>query len=302
MLNPQGMARPLRIRAVIPHFFREGANPVYGSGRDGARLERTLAFLRCLHGLLELRQQPVDLQLDLRQVTGVALPPLQLEGVALPMEIELHVFVRGNDYLAEALALFGPQARLHQLELDDPKQLALEARDWLLRHPQPADLNVYLEDDLVIHDRLWPEKVLWMAECSNQEAVLLPHRYEALRGLGAPPRLYVDGVIDTAPQLAWHQPQEGVASGRFRGVQAVTFDVPLNPHAGCFGLSRQQVERLRGTPLPREGFVGPLETAATYTVGQQFTLLKPSWPHRAFLTVEHAHPSFLGYLRPQRMD
>ena len=62
-------ARPLFIRAVVPHFFREGANPVYGSGRDGARLERTVALLRCLHALLEL-QQPVDLQFDLRRVNG----------------------------------------------------------------------------------------------------------------------------------------------------------------------------------------------------------------------------------------
>ncbi len=291
------IARPLFIRAVVPHFFREGANSVYGSGRHGARLERTVALLRCLHGLLELRQQPEDLQFDLRRVNGEALPALELEGAPRSMEIELHVFVRGEDYLPEALDLFGPQARLHQLELEDPKQLALEARDWLLKHPEPADLNLYLEDDLVIHDRLWPEKVLWMAECSDQKAVLLPHRYEALRGIGAPPRLYVDGRIDTGPQLAWHQPQTAVASGSFRGVQPVHFDVPVNPHAGCFGLSRQQVERLRDEQLPREGFVGPLETAATYSVGTFFTLLKPAWQHREFLTVEHAHPSFLGYLR-----
>ena len=100
--------------------------------------------------------------------------------------------------------------------MEDPKQLALEARDWLLKHPEPADLNLYLEDDLVIHDRLWPEKVLWMAECSDQKAVLLPHRYEALRVL-VPPRLYVDGRIDTGPQLAWHQPQTAVASDVSRG-------------------------------------------------------------------------------------
>ena len=90
------IARPLFIRAVVPHFFSEGANPVYGSGRDGARLERTVALLRCLHGLLELRQQPVDLQFDLRRVNGEALPALELEGAPRPMEIELHVFVRAR--------------------------------------------------------------------------------------------------------------------------------------------------------------------------------------------------------------
>jgi hypothetical protein len=289
--------RPLHIRAVIPHFFREGANPIYGSGREGVRLERSVALLRCLHGLLGLRRLPQDLQLNLIEAAGEVLPPQELEGAPLPMEIEIHVLVCGTDYLAEPLALLGPQLQLHQLELEDPRQLALEARDWLVQHPRPADLNLYLEDDLVIHDRLLPEKMLWMAECSQQQAVLLPHRYETLRTPGAPPRLYVDGVIEPDELAAWHRPQQAAARGRFRGQQAVSFDVPLNPHAGCFGLSRAQVTRLQGEALPREGFVGPLETAATFTVGRFFTLLKPAWAQREFLAVEHGHPSFLGYLR-----
>lgn len=291
------MTRPLRIRAVIPHFFREGANPVYGSGREGVRLERSVALLRCLHGLLALRRMPQDLQLDLIAAQGQPLPAQTLEGAPLAMEVEIHVVVTGDDYLEEALTQLGPQVRLHQQELEDPRELALAARDWLVQHPQPADLNLYLEDDLVIHDRWLPEKMLWMAECSKQQAVLLPHRYETLRTPGAPPRLYVDGVIEPEELAPWHRPQPGAARGRFRGWQEALFDVPINPHAGCFGLSRQQLQRLQGEELPREGFVGPLETAATYTVGRFFTLLKPAWEHREFLAVEHGHPSFLGYLR-----
>jgi hypothetical protein len=44
------------------------------------------------------------------------------------------------------------------------------------------------------------------------------------------------------------------------------------------------------------GFVGPIETASTLTVLQFFPVLKPSLRHRSFLSIEHAHPSFLPYL------
>jgi hypothetical protein len=56
------------------------------------------------------------------------------------------------------------------------------------------------------------------------------------------------------------------------------------------------VERLRGLPLAQEGFIGPLETAATLTVLQHLEVLKPSLPHWRFLAVEHAHVAFVGYL------
>ena len=50
-------------------------------------------------------------------------------------------------------------------------------------------------------------------------------------------------------------------------------------------------------PLPNDGFVSPLETAATLTVLQHFPVLKPAAPHQGFLAVEHGHPSFLSYLQ-----
>ena len=173
----------------------------------------------------------------------------------------------------------------------------MEARDWLINHPWPADLNLYLEDDLVVHDPLLPEKILWMAQQSNHQCVLLPHRYELTRNPLNAPRLYVDGPIEHHV-YDWYEPKNSFAQGRFRHYQKLDFDVPSNPHSGFFGVSREQLMRLRQISLPCDGFVGPLETAATYTVGSAFTLLKPSWDCREFLTIEHAHPSFLGYLVP----
>ena len=287
----------LKLRAVLPHFFCEGQSDVYGSGRAGERLERSVALLRCLNGLWGLRHHPQDLELNLLDAKGGLTPSSDLEGIPPFVEVDIHVLVSGNNYLEDALQQFGPSITIHRHQLDDPRQLALAARDFLVEHESPADLNLYLEDDLVIHDPFFPEKMLWMAEASQHQCVLLPHRYECLRTKGAPPRLYVDGTIELEALKGWHQPETGVARGLFRGWQDVSFDRPVNPHAGCFGLSRLQVMRLRDEEMPCEGFNGPLETAATYTVGKFFQLLKPCLSQREFLTIEHGHPSFLGYLR-----
>ena len=157
-----------------------------------------------------------------------------------------------------------------------------------------------MEDDLVIHDSLFAEKILWMAQRSDHQCVLLPHRYELTRRLDLAPRLLIDGAIDNEEIKDWHRPSAGIATGVFRGQQGLRFDCPSNPHSGCFGISRPQLLVLRERELPRDGFVGPLETAATYTVGCAFLLLKPALVNRRFLMIEHAHPSYLGYLNPDR--
>ena len=108
--------------------------------------------------------------------------------------------------------------------------------------------------------------------------------------------MYIDGPIEHEIFAQWHQPQQQFAQGSFRFYPKLEFDIPSNPHSGFFGVSRQQLLRLREFSLPRDGFVGPLETAATYTVGAVFKLLKPSLNYREFLTIEHGHPSYLGYL------
>ena len=296
--------RTIKVRAVIPHYFEESSTPVseigagFGSRQRGARLARSIALSRCLHGLLNLRRSTKDLQLDLRSAAGIA-TPASMESFELKLEVV--VVVQQKACLLDVIAPLVPQVRLLRQDLDDPRELGLAARDWLIRHPSPADLNLYLEDDLVISDPLFADKILWMAERSNHQCVLLPHRYELTRRLDLPPRLLIDGAIDQDVMESWHRPYAGIATGTYRGQEGLIFDCPSNPHSGCFGISRQQLVVLREKQLPRHGFVGPLETAATYTVGCAFLLLKPALVNRQFLMVEHAHPSYLGYLNPDRL-
>ena len=121
--------------------------------------------------------------------------------------------------------------------------------------------------------------------------MLLPPRYELTRRLDLPPRLFIDGAIDS-DEKSLASPFRIFCYGKFRGQKGLQFDCPSNPHSGCFCISRSQLLVLRERDLPRDGFVGPLETAATYR-GLRVSALKPALVNRRILMIEHGHPSYL---------
>ena len=293
------MAEPLRLRVAIPHFFREGASEArggYGSGRSGNRLARSLALARCLGSVLGLNRAVHDWILNIAERQLEPTPASALAGLPA-LQVELHLFVCGEHWLQEVVGLFGPRLQLHNLELDDPMQLPLTAVRQLLDFPATAELNLYLEDDLVIQDPRYADKLAWFSQRTEHRFVLMPHRREQTVA-NAPQRLFVDGPIKPKGQeeQVWANDEVAVANGRFWDGQELGFVQASNPHSGSFCLSAPQLEQVRSAQWPPAEFVGPLETAATGTVLPHFPVLKPSWSCREFLTLEHGNPSFLSLM------
>ncbi|QEY32341.1 hypothetical protein EVJ50_09025 [Synechococcus sp. RSCCF101] len=288
--------RPVLLRVAIPHHYSRGAKATgYGSTRSDQAVHRVLALSRCLGGVLGLARGEVEQMLEVTRPqllsTGrPSYPATRLAGI----QVELHVFVSGDNRLADVLEAFRGRLTLHEVELEDSLHLPRAARDFLLQHEQPADLHCYLEDDLVIHDPLFVDKVSWFLNRTAHQLALMPHRYECTDD-PAMPRLYVDGPIAPDFLRRFQTPQPRVATGRFWDGNEVSFDVASNPHSGLFLLSEPQRQRLRGRGVADEGFVGPLETVATYTVLQHMPVVKPSWDCRQFLLVEHAHRSYVAW-------
>ena len=290
------MSSVLRLRVVIPHFFREGASESsggYGSGRQGNRLPRSLALARCLGSVLALNRAPNDWILNISE-HHLELTPTSRLGELSGVHVDVHVFVCGEHWLQEVLELYSPRVHLHHVDLSEPRHLPLEAVRQLMDMEDPADLSLYLEDDLVIQDPLYADKMAWFHQRTQQRFVLMPHRREPTVA-NAPQHLYVDGPIKSAGQAGavWASDEDVVATGRFRAGPEIGFVRASNPHSGSFCVSAHQLEHLRMADWPPATFVGPLETAATGTVLQQFPILKPSWACRDFLALEHGNPSFL---------
>ena len=293
------MSSSLRLRVVIPHFFREGANEGtegYGSGRLGNYLPRSLALARCLGSVLALNRAPRDWILNIAERQLELTPVSCLAGLP-EVNVELNLFVTGEHWLQEVVELYAPRLQLHRLSLEDPRQLPLTAVRQLLDMSTTADLSIYLEDDLVIQDPRYADKLAWFHERTDHRFVLMPHRREPTEA-NAPQQLYVDGPIKPKGQsdCVWAGEEVEVATGRFWDGQEVKFSEASNPHSGSFCISAPQLEHIRQAPWPPANFVGPLETAATGTLLGHFPVLKPSWSCRDFLALEHGNPSFLSCL------
>ena len=288
----------MQVRVAIPHFFRETLEGTgYGSSRAGSHLQRTIALSRCISSKLALRRSPFDSVLRHASRSIGLFPVLPDPNERTDrIELDIHVWTNGHDYLQDALAIYSEQITTHRVELENPKYLPIHARNWLIKQDPVAALSLYVEDDIVITDPLFFDKQLWFLSRTNHEAVLMPHRFEP-HPHDENARLLVDGPLPMSLIGRFIKPHRAVASGRFRpDSDPIEFELSANPHSGCFVVDAEQVLYLRDQHLPSDGFVSPLETAATLTVMEHFMALKPSVGYQRFLMVEHAHPSFLPCL------
>lgn len=156
------------------------------------------------------------------------------------------------------------------------------------------DLYGYLEDDLLIHDPCFFQKILWFTQLMGQECLLLPQRLEFSPVPHRVDRFYIDGPIAEA-ELRPLVPEAGpVRLVQWGGAQ-VPFEPPLNPHAGCFFLTHGQLAHWVDQPFWQDGdtsFISPLESAATLGIAKTFALFKPCLSHAAWLEVQHFGTSF----------
>ena len=154
----------MRVHVCIPHYVREvrdaSSNPNgYGSLRAGGHFQRALALNRCLHSLLGLQRQAEITVLNIHHKQIDHVPARQT-----PLELQISVCTDGEHQLDQVLNLFAPQIEVVHLQPEDPCELPLACRDHLIANRSGADLLMYLEDDLVIHDPAFFDKQLWFLE------------------------------------------------------------------------------------------------------------------------------------------
>ncbi|MFZ5789263.1 MAG: calcium-binding protein [Pseudomonadota bacterium] len=275
----------MRILVAIPHYYKPSSG-FYGSQRadPGPRIEALTQCLAALHQNFGPRQGLLD-------------PPrrcLSETNRANSAGLDVVLCTTGGDHLLHAM----PQGLFtHRATEAQPMRLGYEAhaalRDGLGRY----DWYCYMEDDILVADPLFFDKLAWFQSLAGERAALQPNRYEAsvedrVR------KLYIDANL-AKPELSEpfqdirQRPRiEGEALGRRLLFQRVN-----NPHAGCFFLTEAQMRRWAAQDyfLDRsDAFAGPLESAATLGVMRCFDLYKPARENAAFLEVGHIHRRYIG--------
>ncbi len=279
------VADAMRILFAIAHYYKPKAG-FYGSQRADPRprVEALSACIASLHQHFGARQGLLDP--PRRQLT-------ETNG-QWRSAIEVAVCTTGEDHLVAAL----PQGlfRHHATKAEAPL-LGYECHAVLRDGLEKFDYFVFLEDDILVNDPAFFQKLAWFAELGGDRALLQPNRYE-LSHEDRVHKLYIDcnllnpGLSEPYQNIAVRPKLQGRVLNQKIQLQRVN-----NPHAGCFFLNQKQMRKWAAEPyfLDRAtDFGGPLESAATLGIMRCFECYKPARENAAFLEVAHLHPRYLG--------
>lgn len=272
----------MRILLAIVHYWGPEQHAVHQSLRANPqpRIEALQAQL------LALRRQ-----MTRQGVLHIAERSVVPTNAHLSHNIDIRLITDGQhhvlDHLAEA---YRGVADVVIADPASPRHLGFQAQRYLASQLGAGyDLYGYLEDDLVIHDPMFFNKLHWIQHELQEQAVVLPHRFELCHQPDRIDKLYIDGPMQASEREAViPEPPPPVQSLQPGG--AIRLESPENPHAGCFFLTPGQLEYWLHQPCWQDGdcsFVSPLESAATLGIARCFKLYKPALPCASWLELQH---------------
>jgi hypothetical protein len=282
----------MRILLAIVHYFDPEGGGQHASLRADPK-PRLLALQQQLLSLIRLSDRQGFLHLSDRAVYP--------SNEALRHHIDIKVVTDGRHHLLDQLPQHF-QGSFEQLATHPAhgRLLGFEAQRVLAAALDGAyDCYGYLEDDLLIHDPCFFQKISWFTELMGSSSLLLPQRVEYSGMPSHVDRFYIDGPIAEA-DLRPLVPESGpVRMAQWAGGH-IPFEPPRNPHSGCFFLSHEQLSHWVEQPWWQDGdcsFISPLESAATLGIAKTFALFKPCFTHAAWLEIQHHGTDFHSLIR-----
>ena len=276
----------MRILLTVVHFW----DPQGGGQHQSLRPDPTPRLLALQHQLLCLRR--IGLQQSFLHMADRAVYPANND---LRSEITLRVVTDGQHHVLDLLPDEFRDCFDHVItEPANGKLLGFEAQKQLaLGLEGDFDWFGYLEDDLLIHDPCFFTKLSWFEKMMGPEVVLLPQRVEFADRPDRVDRFYIDGPLDSCER------ERLVVPGPVHLLEApggrIAVEPALNPHAGCFFISRRQLQHWINQPHWQDGdvsFISPLESAATLGLAKTFALFKPCLTMAGWFEIQHYGTSF----------
>jgi len=277
----------MRILVTFAHYYKYDGIGFHGSrGNDPTpRVEALTRAITALHG----------------HFTGPALEYNYGQNAPQNANGERHqlgvvICTTEHEHLVHRLpldrALF-----LHHKTTTPPLELALECRRILANNVDNFDMLCFLEDDLVIHDPAFFDKLLWFNAQVGDGAVLLPNRFEL--SVRHPFRkVYCDGEISrTHSPLYWNDKGPPSLSANVFN-REIRFRLASNVHAGCYFVTQRQMKQWMQAPwfLSNEvGLIGPLESAASLALMRSFAVYKAALENADFFELQHDDDRFMRY-------
>lgn len=282
----------MKILITIPHYYK-ATNSRHGSYRKDPtpRIRALTACLFNLHSLFGNSQ----CMLNIVDKTAIGANQKSIN------EIDIIICTANQQHILEHLNVPDNFYTQHNSELENPKMLGFECHKVLKENLGKYDYYCFIEDDLIISDPLFFEKIKWFNNGTEFINLLQPNRYEvSIKGKVL--KSYVDGDIALKATINHQNIKEFPhLHCNFLG-QKVIFQRPSNPHSGCYFLSQKQMEHWVNQPhfLDMDvSFISPLESSASLGIMKSFRVYKPVPENANFLEIQHFGDAFLGLIGNQ---
>jgi hypothetical protein len=275
----------MRALVVLAHYFSAEAKPRHSSVDESRRENRRKAVETVIQGYRGLFGTSSKLRFADRSLD------------ILPGSVDLDIRV----LTVPGCSLVTPEFRkAHGVwetsaMPDNPRMLGFSAYHIFAKLSDQYDWFIFSEDDLLVRDPLFFDKLAWFNATFGDRRVLSPNRLEwnpAAKRL----KTYVDGDLsrETFTRLTRGLPDEDVLVGRPL-LREQRFARARNPHSGFYAITKAQLAHWMAQPHWLDydtSFVTPLESAATLGLTKTFGVYKPADDAPSFLEVEHLDDRF----------
>ncbi|MCC5896464.1 MAG: calcium-binding protein [Phormidium sp. BM_Day4_Bin.17] len=278
----------MRVLLTIPHYFNPQGSNAHGSlqANPQPRIEGLTACLRSLYETFGTGQSYYAHNAEQSRVER------QPANERTQVELDVVICTTADFHLLDQLPIPSALFRHESFTLEDPKWLGLGCHLILKRHLGFYDYYGYLEDDLILRDSHFFQKLKWFNQHIGDDAVLQANRFEVAEQ-DIPEKVYVDADFESISPVFTGCPHDFSdkqrLSAQFLG-QLIDFNRARNPHSGCFFLNARQMNHWTQQPhfmnFSRR-FIGGLETCATLGLMETFSVYKPAFENASFLEIQH---------------
>lgn len=283
----------MKILITIPHYYDASSDSSHGSGNKDPRprIQALCMGLFNIYSLFSSSQYMIDIQHK------------QANRVNNNFTHNMNVVICTTDekHLLEHINVPENFYKHHQTPLENPKLLGFECQKILRENLGKYDYYCFMEDDLIINDPLFFEKINWFNKNNENINLLQPNRYE-ISTRGRVLKTYIDGDIRAGATENYQNINEFPhLNSKFMN-QNIIFQRSSNPHSGCYFLTQKQMEHW-ATQLyfldMDTSFISPLESSATLGIMKTFKVYKPSPKNANFFEIQHFGDMFLRLIGNQ---
>ncbi|MHA1539841.1 MAG: calcium-binding protein [Alphaproteobacteria bacterium] len=290
---------PQKILVTIPHYFKPVKGGNHGSQNKKAAQSRAVALSQSIANLQSLfsNKQVMISHRDRKAYRANA---------AAEYEVTIIICAIEKYNLLEHLRVPKNAFSWHKVDnLKEPKELGFTCHDVLKENDGAYDYYCFMEDDLIINDPMFFQKLKWFNKKFGDDCVLSPCRFEMSTGMVAN-RVYIDGTLAKRARTAvpaLTKKQKPTLKAKY-GETEIILHHPTNIHSGAFFLNKKQMAKWAAQPHFGENdcsFISPLESAAGLEIVQNFTLYKPHHDNAYFLEIQHFGSGYAGQVGRERL-